>query len=241
LSPWLSGALKKAAENIANAPDRSGKNTVAPPRAQPAPSQGRADSDQQGGKGGTKKKRVVKVSIVEAFTKDVEPQELEATLRLEYRSKLLNPKWAEAMAAQGSGGAYEISQRMTALVGWSSTAGFQDQWVYDGAVERYVLDEKMAQKLMDNNPEAMRNVVKRMLEANGRGYWEATPEVLEHLREMYAAAEDEIELSGGKGVRNKVLREDGGEKSAPTPREEVKMVSSTIKNVKEERTPVVSR
>lgn len=37
-------------------------------------------------------------------------------LRLEYRSKLLNPRWAKAMAAQGSGGAYEISQRMTAMV-----------------------------------------------------------------------------------------------------------------------------
>jgi magnesium chelatase subunit H len=43
-------------------------------------------------------------------------QDLESTLRMEYRSKLLNPKWAEAMSAQGSGGAYEISQRMTALV-----------------------------------------------------------------------------------------------------------------------------
>jgi len=32
------------------------------------------------------------------------------------RTKLLNPRWAEAMAAQGSGGAYEISQRMTAMV-----------------------------------------------------------------------------------------------------------------------------
>lgn len=29
-------------------------------------------------------------------------------LRLEYRSKLLNPKWAKTMAAQGSGGAYEV-------------------------------------------------------------------------------------------------------------------------------------
>lgn len=56
------------------------------------------------------------MSIVEAYSKEVEPKELEATLRLEYRSKLLNPKWGKAMARQGSGGAYEISQRMTALV-----------------------------------------------------------------------------------------------------------------------------
>jgi hypothetical protein len=41
-------------------------------------------------------------------------------------------------ALQGSGGAYEISQRMTALVGWGATSGFADDWVYDGAHEVYV-------------------------------------------------------------------------------------------------------
>jgi magnesium chelatase subunit H len=31
-------------------------------------------------------------SVVEAFSKEVKPRELEEVLRLEYRSKLLNPK-----------------------------------------------------------------------------------------------------------------------------------------------------
>ena len=34
----------------------------------------------------------VGVSIIEAFSKTVEPQELESVLRIEYRSKMLNPK-----------------------------------------------------------------------------------------------------------------------------------------------------
>jgi hypothetical protein len=50
-------------------------------------------------------------------------------------------RWAEAMASQGSGGAYEISQRMTALVGWGATSGLAEDWVYDGTHERYVEDE----------------------------------------------------------------------------------------------------
>jgi magnesium chelatase subunit H len=53
----------------------------------------------------------VNTSFVESFSKDTTPRNLEDLLRLEYRTKLLNPKWAEAMANQGSGGAYEISQR----------------------------------------------------------------------------------------------------------------------------------
>jgi len=134
---------------------------------------------------------------VESFSKDVTPRELEATLRLEYRSKFLNPKWASAMANQGSGGAYEISQRMTALIGWSGTADFKDKFVYDGAAETYVLDDEMATKLRKNNPEAFQNVLKRFMEAAGRGYWEPSDEMLEKIREMYMSVEDEQELGTG--------------------------------------------
>ena len=38
-------------------------------------------------------------SIVETFGKDATPQELSDVLRLEYRSKLLNPKWAKVPPA----------------------------------------------------------------------------------------------------------------------------------------------
>ena len=43
------------------------------------------------------------------------------------------------------------------------------------------------------NPEAFRNIVGRMLEANGRGFWSADDEKLAKLRELYEAAEDELE------------------------------------------------
>lgn len=42
--------------------------------------------------------RKVGCSIVETFSKSTKPRELEEVLRLEYRSKLLNPKWAEVCA-----------------------------------------------------------------------------------------------------------------------------------------------
>jgi magnesium chelatase subunit H len=84
-----------------------------------------------------RKGKAVSVSVVESFEKKVKPRELEETLRMEYRSKLLNPKWSEAMIKQGSAGAYEISGRMTAMIGWASTTDFKEKWVFDGAAERY--------------------------------------------------------------------------------------------------------
>ena len=58
----------------------------------------------------------------------------------------------QAMADQGSGGAYEISQRMTAMVGWGATTNFQEDWTWDQAADTYALDQAMADKLRKNNP-----------------------------------------------------------------------------------------
>ncbi|MEH2245105.1 magnesium chelatase subunit H [Nostoc sp.] len=135
----------------------------------------------------------VTTSFVESFSKDTTPRNLDDLLRMEYRTKLVNPKWAQAMANQGSGGAFEISQRMTALIGWGGTADFTDDWVYDQAADTYALDAEMADKLRKANPEAFRNILGRMLEAHGRGFWEADGEKLDKLRQLYELTDEELE------------------------------------------------
>ncbi|MEH2310383.1 MAG: magnesium chelatase subunit H [Nostoc sp.] len=143
-------------------------------------------AEKQGGK-------KVTTSFVESFSKDTTPRKLDDLLRMEYRTKLLNPKWAQAMANQGSGGAFEISQRMTALIGWGGTADFTDDWVYDQAADTYALDAEMADKLRKANPEAFRNILGRMLEAHGRGFWDADGEKLDKLRQLYELTDEELE------------------------------------------------
>ncbi|MCM1982088.1 magnesium chelatase subunit H [Lyngbya confervoides] len=140
----------------------------------------------------------VSAKFVESFSKNHTPLRLEKLLRIEYRSKLLNPKWATAMADQGSGGVYEISQRMTALIGWSGTADFRDSWVYDQAAETYALDSAMAERLRKANPEAFCNIVGRMLEAHGRGFWSPNEQTLTRLQQLYELADQELEKVGSK-------------------------------------------
>jgi len=143
---------------------------------------------------------LVACSVVESFSASgaaagppPPPRELDDVLRREYRAKLCNPRWAEAMAAQGSGGAFEIGQRFTALVGWGGTSGFADKWAWDQAAQTYALDARMAARLRRANPQAFKNVVARCLEAAGRGLWDADPRALERLRELYGELDDEME------------------------------------------------
>ncbi len=45
------------------------------------------------------------------------------TVRLDARTKLLNPKWYEGMLNSGYEGVREIQKRLTNTVGWSATSG----------------------------------------------------------------------------------------------------------------------
>jgi magnesium chelatase subunit H len=82
---------------------------------------------------------------------------------------------------------------MTALIGWGGTTDFTDNWVYDQAADTYALDPAMAEKLRKSNPEAFRNLVGRMLEAHGRGFWQGDPQKIEQLRSLYDLTDEELE------------------------------------------------
>lgn len=60
----------------------------------------------------------------------------------------------------------------------------------------------MAAQLRKANPQAFSNVLKRMLEAAGRGIWKPDNSVIDQLKELYADMDDELEgVTGGRGVR----------------------------------------
>ena len=105
----------------------------------------------------------------------------EEMLRVEARAKLLNPKWYESMLAHGHGGAAEIGNRFTHLVGWGAL-GSLDAWVYQDAAQTFVLDDAMRRRLESANPQAARNVIGRLIEAHGRGMWQTDEATLERLQ-----------------------------------------------------------
>jgi magnesium chelatase subunit H len=135
----------------------------------------------------------VKLNYVETYTSDTKIDDVDKVLRVEYRSKLLNPKWYEGMLQHGHSGATEISNRFTYMLGWDAVSGSVDDWVYTQAAQTYALDPAMRERLEKVNPQAMRNIVGRLLEANGRGMWAADDDTIDQLKDLYADLEDRLE------------------------------------------------
>ena len=134
----------------------------------------------------------VSLSYAESFTGEVRVSDSADLLRVEARAKLLNPKWYESMLAHGHAGAAEIGNRFTHLVGWGAI-GQAEQWMFDDAARTFVLDDAMRRRLEAANPQAARNALGRLMEANGRGMWKADDTTLQRLQALYADIEDRLE------------------------------------------------
>ena len=131
--------------------------------------------------------------MADTTTANAQIRTLSETVRLDSRTKLLNPKWYEGMLSHGYEGVRELSKRLVNTMGWSATADAVDNWVYEDTNTTFFKDEEMSKRLMDLNPNSFRKMVTTLLEANGRGYWETTEENLDKLRELYQQVEDRIE------------------------------------------------
>jgi magnesium chelatase subunit H len=118
---------------------------------------------------------------------------LEETVRLETRTKTLNPKWYEGMLAHGFRGVAEIENHVTNTFGWSATADAVDDWIYAEVAKTYLLDGAMLERLRHLNPHSARSLARRLLEAEGRGFWKAEQEMLDRLREIFSDLEDQLE------------------------------------------------
>ena len=131
--------------------------------------------------------------IADTTTANAQVRTLSETVRLDARTKLLNPKFYEGMLNSGYEGAREITKRLKNTMGWSATSGEVDNFIYEDANDVFIKDEAMRQRMLETNPSAFRDMVTTFLEANGRGYWDTSDENLELLQELYQEVEDKLE------------------------------------------------
>merc|ERR1712070_456472 len=131
--------------------------------------------------------------MADTTTANAQVRSLGETVRLDARTKLLNPKFYEGMLASGYEGTREITKRLRNTMGWSATSGDVDNFIYEDANDVFIADPEMQQRLLETNPNAFRDMITTFLEANGRGYWDTSEENIERLQELYQEVEDKIE------------------------------------------------
>ncbi len=108
-------------------------------------------------------------------------------------TRLLNPAWIEGKKRHGYKGAGDISSRTNHMYGWQATTKQVDNWVFDGIAEKFLFDEENRKFFEENNPWALEEIGRRLLEAESRGLWQADPETIEQLKDLYLEIEGWME------------------------------------------------
>ncbi|RLG19200.1 hypothetical protein DRN63_00060 [Nanoarchaeota archaeon] len=109
------------------------------------------------------------------------------------RKTLFNPDWIEGMKKHGYKGAGDIMKRIVNLFGWQATAKVVDDWIFNEVAERYVLNDEMRRWFMDNNPYAIEEIARRLMEAYKRRLWNASESMIEKIENVYAEIEGYLE------------------------------------------------
>ena len=109
------------------------------------------------------------------------------------RGKILNPKWIEGMKEHGYKGAGEISKRVGRVYGWQATAKAVDDSVFDDITRTFMMNEENRKFFQENNPWALEEIARRLIEAVERNLWNPSPDVREALRDLYVEIEGWIE------------------------------------------------
>ena len=89
--------------------------------------------------------------------------------------------------------ATEMANMTEYVFGWDATSDIIEKWMYDGIAEKYLLDEKVKEWMLEVNPHAMKEMLDRLHEAIDRGMWDADDEMKERLKDLYLELEDRLE------------------------------------------------
>ncbi|MEX2752800.1 MAG: cobaltochelatase subunit CobN [Candidatus Freyarchaeota archaeon] len=131
--------------------------------------------------------------ISDTTREQIKTETVDRAIQRGVRTRLLNPKWINGMLKHQYHGGQKIADRVEYLLGFAATTNKVENWIWSKVAEDYVFNEEMRKRLQENNKWALHEMMGRLLEANQRGYWQATQEELDKLRQLYLELEGELE------------------------------------------------
>ena len=106
------------------------------------------------------------------------------------RTRVVNPRWIEAMQRHGYKGAFEMAATVDYLFGYDATAHVVDDWMYERGDRRATSPTRSAEVLRGVEPVGPHaRSPRRLLEAVDRGMWDAGADAIETLRGAMLEAE----------------------------------------------------
>lgn len=133
------------------------------------------------------------VYITDTTGEKIQTETVDKSIARGVRSRLLNPKWIDAMLEHAYHGGQKINDRFENVLGLAATTNQVDNWIFSSMHQTYVADETLRQKMTENNRWAYYSMLERLMECNKRGYWAATEAELQELRQVYLTLEGDIE------------------------------------------------
>ena len=101
------------------------------------------------------------------------------------RARVVNPKWIKGVMRHGYKGAFEMAATVDYMVSFAATAHCVKDHHFDAVFKAYLDDEQVLDFLQSNNPEALKDMIQRLREAQDRSLWtprlNSTRAVLESL------------------------------------------------------------
>ena len=96
---------------------------------------------------------------------------LEEEIARVVRARVVNPKWIDGVKRHGYKGAFEMAATVDYLFAFSATTGAVRNHHFEMVYEAYLADEDTLEFLREKNPEALKEMAERFLEAEARGLW----------------------------------------------------------------------
>lgn len=87
------------------------------------------------------------------------------------RARVVNPKWIAGAMRHGYKGGCEMAATVDYLFAFAATAHCVADHQFDAVFDAYIEDDTVRTFLEDNNPEALKEMSQRLLEAQDRGLW----------------------------------------------------------------------
>ena len=101
------------------------------------------------------------------------------------RARVVNPKWISGVMRHGYKGAFEMAATVDYLFAFAATARCVKDHHFDLVFQAFLDDDEVRTFLEENNPDALRDIADRLIEAQDRGLWSSrlnsTREILDQM------------------------------------------------------------